>query len=82
MGLELNLETPEEIDMIQNDAPTETQNPNSPEQPIKKRKYHETYSDVWKHFKRGEIWDDDSYKAICNYCENIISKGIKGALAL
>jgi BED zinc finger len=50
--------------------------------PKKKRKYHETYSDVWKHFKRGEIWDDDSYKAICNYCENIISKGIKGALAL
>jgi hypothetical protein len=36
MGPELNLETPEEIDMIQNDAPTETQNHNSPEQPKKK----------------------------------------------
>jgi hypothetical protein len=46
MGPELNLETPEEIDMIQIDARTEIQNPNVPEQPIKKRKYREPYSDV------------------------------------
>jgi hypothetical protein len=67
MGPELNLETPEEIDMIQIDARTEIQNPNVPEQPIKKRKYREPYSDVWKYFKRGEIENDGSYDAICNY---------------
>jgi hypothetical protein len=51
----LNLETPKEIDMTQNDAPTETQNPNALEEPTKKRKYRQTYSDVWKHFKREEM---------------------------
>jgi hypothetical protein len=63
----LNLETPEDIDMIQIDARTKTQNPNVPEQPTKKRKCRESYSDVWKHFKRGEIGDDGSYDAIYNY---------------
>jgi hypothetical protein len=38
MGPGLNLETPEEID-----APIETQNHNAPEEPTKKRKYHQTY---------------------------------------
>jgi hypothetical protein len=51
----LNLETPKEIDMTQNDAPTETQNPNALEEPTKKRKYRQTYSDVWKYFKREEM---------------------------
>jgi hypothetical protein len=46
MGTRLNLETPKEIDIIQIDTPTETQNTNAPEQPIKKIKYHEIYSDV------------------------------------
>jgi hypothetical protein len=36
MGPGLNLETTKEIDMIQIDARTETQNPNVPEQPTKK----------------------------------------------
>jgi len=75
MGPELNLETPEKIDMIQIDARTETQNPNVPEQPTKKRKYREPYSDVWKHFKRGEIGDDGSYDAICNYCGKYYKQG-------
>jgi BED zinc finger len=77
MGPELNLETPEEIDMIQIDARTETQNPNVPEQPTKKRKCREPYSDVWKYFKRGKIEDDDSYDAICNYCEKCYKQGNK-----
>jgi hypothetical protein len=55
MGPGLNLETTEEIDMTQIDARTKTQNPNVPEQPTKKRKCREPYSDVWKHFKRGKI---------------------------
>jgi hypothetical protein len=41
MGPGLNLETPEEID-----APIETQNSNAPEEPTKKKKYRQTYSDV------------------------------------
>jgi hypothetical protein len=49
----LNLETPEEIDMIQIDARTETQNPNVPKQPTIKRKYREPYSDVWN-ISKGE----------------------------
>jgi hypothetical protein len=64
MGSGLNLETPEEID-----APIETQNPNAPEEPTKKRKYRQTYSDVWKYFKRGEMRDDGSYEAVYNYYE-------------
>jgi hypothetical protein len=62
MGPGLNLETPEEID-----APIETQNPNVPEEPKKKRKYRQTYSDVWKYFKRREMGDDGSYEVVCNY---------------
>jgi hypothetical protein len=62
MGPELNLETSEEID-----APIETQNSNAPEEPTKKRKYRQTYSDVWKHFKRREMRYDGSYEAVCNY---------------
>jgi hypothetical protein len=55
--------------MIQIDAPTDNQNPNAREQPIKKRKYHEPYSNVWKYFKKGEIRDDDSYETIYSYYE-------------
>jgi hypothetical protein len=55
MGSGLNLETPEEIDMIQIDVRTETQNPNIPEQPTKKKKYREPYSEVCKHFKTREL---------------------------
>jgi hypothetical protein len=72
----LNLETTEEIDMIQIDARIETQNPNVPEQPTKKRKCREPYSDVWKHFKRGKIGDDGSYDAICNYCKKCYKQGV------
>jgi BED zinc finger len=75
MGPGLNFETTEEIDMIQIDARAETQNPNVPEQPTKKRKCRERYSDVWKHFKRGKIGDDDIYDAICNYCEKCYKQG-------
>jgi BED zinc finger len=50
--------------------------------PQKKRKYRQTYSDVWKHFKRGEMRGDNSYEAVCNYCGNVMSKEIKGALVL
>jgi BED zinc finger len=75
MGPGLNFETTEEIDMTQIDARAETQNPNVPEQPTKKRKCRERYSDVWKHFKRGKIGDDDIYDAICNYCEKCYKQG-------
>jgi BED zinc finger len=68
MGPGLNFETPEEIDMIQIDASTKTLNPNAAEEPTKKRKYYQIYYDVWKHFKRGEMREDDSYEVICNYC--------------
>jgi hypothetical protein len=45
MGPGLNLETTEEIDMIQIDTRTEIQNPNVP-QSIKKRKCRKSYYDV------------------------------------
>jgi BED zinc finger len=70
MGPGLNLETPEEID-----APIETQNLNAPEEPTKKRKHSQTYSDVCKYFKRGEMRDDGSYEAICNYCGKYYKQG-------
>jgi BED zinc finger len=70
MGPGLNLETSEEIDV-----PIEIRNPNVPEEPTKKRKYRQTYSDVWKHFKRGEMGDDGSYEAVCNYCGKYYKQG-------
>jgi hypothetical protein len=70
MGPGLNLKTLEEID-----APIETQNPNAPEEPTKKRKYRQTYSDVWKYFKRGEMGEDGSYEVVFNNCEKCYKQG-------
>jgi hypothetical protein len=55
MGPGLNLETTEEIDMIQIDARIETQNPNVPEQPTKKRGNIVNHTLMCGNISKGEV---------------------------
>ena len=40
-----------------------------------KKRCRELTSEVWKHFKRGPVKEDGSYKAICNYCNDDYDMG-------
>ncbi|KAJ3708862.1 hypothetical protein LUZ61_012567 [Rhynchospora tenuis] len=74
MGAGLHMETPEEIQKIQDDAQGETQP--CPEETINKRKTKETpKAPVWAHFKRGKVQDDGSYTATCIYCGRVYPMG-------
>jgi hypothetical protein len=55
MGPGLNLETTEEIDMIQIDVRIETQNPNVPEQPTKKRGNIVNHTLMCGNISKGEV---------------------------
>ncbi|KAJ1701665.1 hypothetical protein LUZ63_001444 [Rhynchospora breviuscula] len=74
MGAGLHMETPDEIQKIQNDAQAESQP--CPEQTTNKRGTKETLkASVWAHFKRGEVLEDGSYTATCIYCGHVYLMG-------
>ncbi|KAJ1690301.1 hypothetical protein LUZ63_014456 [Rhynchospora breviuscula] len=77
MGAGLHMETPDEIQQIQNDAQAQSQScPEGPEQTNNKRRTKETLkAAVWAHFKRGQVQEDGSYTATCNYCGHVYPMG-------
>ncbi|KAJ1689093.1 hypothetical protein LUZ63_013248 [Rhynchospora breviuscula] len=77
MGAGLHMETPDEIQQIQNDAQAQSQPcPEGPEQTNNKRRTKETLkAAVWAHFKRGQVQEDGSYTATCNYCGHVYPMG-------
>ncbi|KAJ1694439.1 hypothetical protein LUZ63_011137 [Rhynchospora breviuscula] len=81
MGAGLHMETPDEIQKIQNDAQAQSQPcPEGPEQTTEqtnnKRRTKETLkAAVWAHFKKGVVQEDGSYTATCNYCGHVYPMG-------
>ncbi|KAJ4776673.1 Zinc finger BED domain-containing protein DAYSLEEPER [Rhynchospora pubera] len=77
MGPGLHMETPEEIEKIQNDARAEPQaGPEGPKKTTNKRRTKENLkAAVWAHFRKGEVQDDGSYTATCLYCGHVYPMG-------
>ncbi|KAJ1690975.1 hypothetical protein LUZ63_015130 [Rhynchospora breviuscula] len=75
MGAGLNLETPEEIERIQNEAQAKDSQPQPVEPTTNKKKGREVSAPVWAHFKKGEKQEDGSYTATCIYCGHVYDMG-------